>query len=138
MAYLLRFRLNSEASPQIRALYENVYNDIMSKDEKRVGVYRDKWVDEMNMPSKRRTGGAYWRSEGRTPVLNNCNNKHIGFLNAHEPYVGEIMLRAENSYDKSKNWDFEELAESGETFKEVLESRIGVKCIDFYISVDAA
>ena len=46
-AFLLRFRLHSDAPPEIRALYKQAYDDILSDDSERFYQYLYKWIAKL-------------------------------------------------------------------------------------------
>ena len=142
-AYLLRFRLYSNAPPEIRTLYKQAYDDIMSDDSERFDRYLYLWInklkeDEIGTGIDRQY---LKRAEGGIGGNDNRKNRQIRFFNSTEHDTsfrkfGEITLRAEPSDDEMCKWDVEELVQFGEKFKEVLESSVVSNCIDFYIAVD--
>ena len=141
--YLLRFRLYSDAPRDVRALYKNAYDDIMSDNPRRFDQYIYKWIDNLEENGIGTEIDRHYlqRAEGGIGGNDNRKNRQIRFFNSSESMLtfrkfGEITLRAEPSDDKKDKWDVEELVEFGEKFKQVLESSVMSHCIDFYIAVD--
>ena len=142
-AYLLRFRLHSGVLPEIRALYKQAYDDILSNDSERFDRYLHMWIDKLKEDEIGTDIDRLYlnRVEGGIGGNDNRKNRQIRFFNSIEHKTtcrkfGEITLRAQPSDDERYKWDVKELAEFGEKFKEVLESSVVANCIDFYIAVD--
>ena len=142
-AYLLRFRLYSDAPSEIRALYKQAYDDILSDDSRRFDRYLYRWIDKLKEDEIGTDIDRQYlnRAEGGIGGNDNRKNRQIRFFNTIEQVTGfrkfgEITLRAEPSDDERCKWDVEELVRFGEKFKEAVESSVGSNCIDFYIAVD--
>lgn len=142
-AYLLRFRLYSDAPPEIRELYKQAYDDILSNDSERFDRYLHKWIDKLKEDEI--GTDIDWqclnRAEGGIGGNDNRKNRQIRLFNSIEHKTsfrkfGEITLRAEPSDDEMCKWSVEELVQFGDKFKEVLESSVVSNCMDFYIAVD--
>lgn len=142
-AYLLRFRLYSNAPPEIRALYKQAYDNILSDDSERFDRYIYMWIDKLKEDEIGTDIDRQYlkRTEGGIGGNDNKKNRQIRFFNSIEQETdflkfGEITLRAEQSDDERRKWDVKELVQFGKKFKEVLEWSVVSNCIDFYIAVD--
>ena len=142
-AYLLRFRQHADAPPEIRGLYKQAYDDILSNDSSRFDRYIHMWIDKLKDDEIGTEIDRQYlnRVEGGIGGNDNRKNRQIRFFNSIEHKTtfrkfGEITLRAQPSNDERYKWDVEELVEFGNKFKEVLESSVVSDCIDFYIAVD--
>lgn len=140
--YLLRFRLYSNAPPDFRTRYSEVYEDLLSEDSQRFDSYIHSWIselekDEIGTPVDR----TYLkRVEGGIGGCNNLTCRQLRLFNQTEKLTsfrkfGEITLYARASGNEKDVWSIGELLEFGEKFKQVLESRLGGMCLDFYIAV---
>ena len=106
-AYLLRFRLYSDAPPEIRTLYKQAYDDILSDDSERFYLYLHKWIDKLKEDEIGTDIDRQYlnRAEGGIGGNDNRKNRQIRFFNSIEHMTsfrkfGEITLRAESSDDE--------------------------------------
>ena len=139
-AYLLRFRLFSDAPPGVRKKYTEVYDDIVSNDADRFEKYLQSWLDNLRNEGIGTAVDTQFlnRPEGGIGGDSNKNDRQIRFYNAFERKTtfrkfGEITLRCTSSDDGLMVWSMKDLFEFGGSFKESLKS-YGCE-IDFYIAV---
>jgi len=141
-AYILRFRLHSDAPPDVRKRYNDVYEDIISDDQKRFVPYLRSWIDVLQAEGIGTSVDTQLlnRSEGGIGGSTNTTDRQIRFDNYPERMTtwkkfGEITLRFTDADDKSATWTAKDLSAFGEAFKNSLEAKVSRYCIDFYVAI---
>ena len=141
--YLMRFRLHSDASLEHRGCYNKIYMEILSNDRAMFDKYIYAW---MSMLKEKHIGTETDRKyldrfEGGIGGNSNNTNRQIRLHNDYELLCtwhkyNEITFQAVPSDNGESTWDTNELLEFGNAFKEVLETYMNSRCIDFYIAID--
>jgi hypothetical protein len=140
-AYLLRFRLLSDAPSDVRKRYKDVYDDILSGDRERFEPYLQSWIGVLQDEGIGTSVDTQLlnRCEGGIGGSTNKTDRQIRFYNDLERSTtfkrfGEITLRSTDADDKSAVWTVEDLSAFGEAFKDSLEAKVSPGCIDFYVA----
>jgi len=154
-SYLLRFRLYTDASDDVKYRYKKVYEEIVATDtnrrksgkwslcRKHIEKYLNPWIWKLNEygvgnPSDRQLLN---RDEGGIGGDCNRTERQIRFYNDQEVLLcggkfGEITLIALPSDDGTSFWVPDELKQFGEAFSEMLNDQIKTSgAIDFYIAL---